>query len=221
MGGYFIMLEINNLYFSYNSKAPLVLENVSLSIHKGSYVSILGDNGSGKSTLIKLVLKLLKPTSGKILVKTNNIGYVPQRMESFNAQFPITVSELLGCHMKILKIKDSSAIDRSLQMVNMLEYKNTLIGGLSGGQQQKIFIARALMGMPELLILDEPSTGIDIESQKEIYGIIKNLNMNQNITVVSVEHNYNAAINNSTHIFRMDKDSSKLYTIEEYNKLNN
>ncbi|GLC29208.1 metal ABC transporter ATP-binding protein [Clostridium omnivorum] len=215
------MLEINNLYFSYNSKAPLVLENVSLSIHKGSYVSILGDNGSGKSTLIKLVLKLLKPTSGKILVKTNNIGYVPQRMESFNAQFPITVSELLGCHMKILKIKDSSAIDRSLQMVNMLEYKNTLIGGLSGGQQQKIFIARALMGMPELLILDEPSTGIDIESQKEIYGIIKNLNMNQNITVVSVEHNYNAAINNSTHIFRMDKDSSKLYTIEEYNKLNN
>lgn len=215
------MLEINNLYFSYNSKVPLVLENVNLSIDKGSYVSILGDNGSGKSTLIKLVLKLLKPTSGKISIKTNNIGYVPQRMESFNAQFPITVSELLGCHMKILKIKDFSAIDRSLQMVNMLEYKNTLIGGLSGGQQQKIFIARALMGMPELLILDEPSTGIDIESQKEIYGIIKNLNMNQNITVVSVEHNYNAAINNSTHIFRMDKDSSKLYTIEEYNKLNN
>lgn len=215
------MLEINNLYFSYNSKAPLILENVNLNIDKGSYVSILGDNGSGKSTLIKLVLKLLKPTSGKISIKTNNIGYVPQRMESFNAQFPITVSELLGCHMKILKIKDSSAIDRSLQMVNMLEYKNTLIGGLSGGQQQKIFIARALMGMPELLILDEPSTGIDIESQKEIYGIIKNLNMNQSITVVSVEHNYNAAINNSTHIFRMDKDSSKLYTIEEYKKLNN
>lgn len=214
------MLEINNLYFSYNSKAPLVLENVNLNIDKGSYVSILGDNGSGKSTLIKLVLKLLKPTSGKISIKTNNIGYVPQRMESFNAQFPITVSELLGCHMKILKIKDSSAIDRSLQMVNILEYKNTLIGGLSGGQQQKIFIARALMGMPELLILDEPSTGIDIESQKEIYGIIKNLNMNQSITVVSVEHNYNAAINNSTHIFRMDKDSSKLYTIEEYKELN-
>lgn len=215
------MLEINNLYFSYNSKAPLVLENVNLNIDKGSYVSILGDNGSGKSTLIKLVLKLLKPTSGKISIKTNNIGYVPQRMESFNAQFPITVHELLGCHMKILKIKDFSAIDRSLQMVNMLECKNTLIGGLSGGQQQKIFIARALMGMPELLILDEPSTGIDIESQKEIYGIIKNLNTNQNITVVSVEHNYNAAINNSTHIFRMDKDSSRLYTIEEYKKLNN
>lgn len=215
------MLTIENLYFSYTPKSTYILENVNLNIDKGSYVSILGENGSGKSTLIKLILKLLKPTSGKISMNTNNIGYVPQRMESYNGQFPITVSELLGCHLKTLKIKDFSAIDKSLKMVNMLEYKTSLIGGLSGGQQQKIFIARALMGMPELLILDEPSTGIDIESQKEIYAIIKKLNVEETITVVSVEHNYNAAINNSTHIFKMDKDTSKLYTIDEYKSFNN
>jgi zinc transport system ATP-binding protein len=215
------MLTIDNLSFSYNTKSPYILENVNLCICKGNYVSILGENGSGKSTLIKLILKLLKPTSGTISIDTNKIGYVPQRMENYNAQFPITVSELLSCHLKILKNKDFSAIERSLKMVNMLEYKNSLIGGLSGGQQQKIFIARALIGMPELLILDEPSTGIDIESQKEIYSIIKNLNLNQNVTVVSVEHNYIAAINNSTHIFKMDRGNSKLYTIEEYRRHNN
>lgn len=214
------MLTIDNLSFSYSAKGPYILNSINLCIDRGSYVSILGENGSGKSTLVKLVLKLLKPTTGTISIDTNTLGYVPQRMDNYNAQFPITVSELLNCHLKVLKIKDFSAIDRSLKMVNMLEYNNSLIGSLSGGQQQKIFIARALIGMPELLILDEPSTGIDIESQKEIYSIIKDLNVKQNVTVVSVEHNYNAAINNSTHIFKMDRDNSKLYTIEEYIRLN-
>lgn len=215
------MINIKNLSFSYNNKAPYIIDNINLDIDKGTYVSILGENGSGKSTLLKLILKILKPTSGSVNIKTNNIGYVPQRLESFNSQFPISVYEILNCHAKALKIKNPDFISKSLEMVDMLPFKNTLIGNLSGGQQQKIFIARALIGTPELLILDEPSTGIDIQSQDDIYKIIKKLNFTDGMTVLSVEHNFKAALSNSSHIYRLDKGHGTLYSIEEYKKLKN
>lgn len=213
------MLEIRNLTFSYTGNEPYILSNVNLNINEGSYVSILGENGSAKTTLLKLILNLLKPCSGTIDIHTDTIGYVPQRVESFNSQFPITVSEMLKCHMKVLKLKDKNTIAKSLDAVGMENFKNTLIGDMSGGQQQKIFIARALMGNPKLLILDEPSTGIDIQSQKEIYSIIKHLNIHLGITVLAVEHNLDAALNCSTDICIMDSGSANLYTIEEYKKI--
>ncbi|MBV7275266.1 metal ABC transporter ATP-binding protein [Clostridium thailandense] len=213
------MLEIRNLTFSYTGNEPYILNNVNLSISEGSYVSILGENGSAKTTLLKLILNLLKPCGGTINIHTNTIGYVPQRVESFNSQFPITVSEMLKCHMKVLKLKEKNIISKSLDAVGMENFKNTLIGDMSGGQQQKIFIARALMGNPKLLILDEPSTGIDIQSQKEIYSIIKHLNIHLGITVLAVEHNLDAALNCSTGICIMDSGSANLYTIEEYKKI--
>jgi len=102
----------------------------------------------------------------------------------------------------------------------MEDHTHTPIGNLSEGQQQKIFIARSLIGNPELLILDEPSTGIDMQSMEDIYGIIKGLNKKLGITVVSVEHNLKAALENSTDIFEMSKCSGILYTIHNYkNKL--
>lgn len=213
------MLKIKNLTFSYTGSAPYVLDNVNLNIHEGSYVSILGENGSAKTTLLKLILNLLNPCSGNINLHTDTIGYVPQRVESFNAQFPITVSEILRCHMKVLKLKNKKVILRSLEAVGMENFQNTLIGDMSGGQQQKIFIARALMGNPKLLILDEPSTGIDIQSQREIYSIIKHLNTHLGITVLAVEHNLNAALDYSTNICIMDNGSASLYTIEEYKRI--
>ncbi|GAA0740285.1 metal ABC transporter ATP-binding protein [Clostridium oceanicum] len=210
------MLHTNNLKFSYTSKAPYILDNINLNIKKGDYVSILGSNGSGKSTLIKLILGFLKPTSGTLKLNTNKVGYVPQKVDNFNSQFPITVKELLNCHRKILKIKDANCINNSLKEVSMLKYKNSLIGNLSGGQRQKIFIAKAIMGLPDVLILDEPSTGIDIKSQKQIYKIIKQLNTNHNITILSVEHNIEAALSNSTYIFNVKESMGNLYTKDEY-----
>lgn len=210
------MLHTNNLKFSYTSKAPYILDNINLNIKKGDYVSILGSNGSGKSTLIKLILGFLKPTSGTLKLNTNKVGYVPQKVDNFNSQFPITVKELLNCHRKILKIKDANCINNSLKEVSMLKYKNSLIGNLSGGQRQKIFIAKAIMGLPDVLILDEPSTGIDIKSQKQIYKIIKQLNTNHNITILSVEHNIEAALSNSTYIFNVKESTGNLYTKDEY-----
>lgn len=210
------MIEIKNLIFSYNGNEPYILNKINLNINKGSYVSVIGENGSGKSTLIKLITKLLTPLTGCISLETSNIGYVPQRGDSFNTQFPITVYEILKCHMKALKLKNHKDINESLKIVGMENFKNTLIGDLSGGQQQKIFIARALLGKPELLILDEPSTGVDITSQREIYKIIKHLNLHSYITVLSVEHNLKAALDNSTHICKMDHGFAKLYPISEF-----
>ena len=210
------MINIKNLCFTYTNSKPYILDNVNLKIEKGSYVSILGENGSAKSTLVKLILNLLKPNSGEIILNTSRIAYVAQKVENFNAQFPITVYEMLNCHRKVLKLKDKSLISKSLKAVGMEDHTHTLIGNLSGGQQQKIFIARSLIGNPELLILDEPSTGIDIQSMADIYGIIKGLNVNLRITVVSVEHNLKAALDNSTDIFEMSNRSGILYTISDY-----
>lgn len=210
------MIYINNLYFSYNPAPPFLINNINLHIGAGDYVSIVGENGSAKSTLLKLILGLLKPNSGDIKLNTKTVGYVPQRMESYNAEFPITVQEMLQCHLKAHKLNDKSLINESLDKVNMLPFKNSLIGNLSGGQQQKIFIARAIMTSPKLIVLDEPSTGIDIKSQKEIYTILRELNKNSNITILSVEHNLKAALENSTHIFRMEKGEGTLFNVKEY-----
>ncbi|AJA49631.1 putative metal transport system ATP-binding protein TP [Clostridium pasteurianum DSM 525 = ATCC 6013] len=213
------MIEIKNLYFSYNKSLPYILNNINLTIEKGVYISILGENGSGKSTFIKLLLNLIKPTRGTIHICAKNIGYVPQTLNNFNNSFPITVAEILNCHKSALKIKDSKCIDKVLSIVNMNNFKNNLIGELSGGQKQKIFIARALMGKPDLLILDEPSTGIDVKSQKDIYSFLRELNKKNNITIISVEHNLQAAIENSTHIFNINKFTNTcLLTIDDYLK---
>jgi len=215
------LIQINNISFSYSGSPPYLLQDVTLNIPNGAYVSILGENGSSKTTLIKLILGILKPVKGNINISTKKIGYVPQKFEGFNSQFPLTVYELLKVHMKAKNIKDHTFISRTLDLVDMASYKNRLIGSLSGGQQQRIFISRALMGNPELLIMDELSTGVDIKSQGEIYSIIKDLNTKNNITVIAVEHNLNAALKYSTHILHLGEDV-KLYTIEEYmNKIGN
>jgi zinc transport system ATP-binding protein len=210
------MIKIKNLFFTYNKSSSYLLNDINLNINKGNYVSILGDNGSGKSTLLKLLLKTIKPSSGVVNVDTKSIGYVPQRFESFNSEFPMTVFEVMNCHRRIINIKDARTIDENLDTVGMRSFKNSLLGNLSGGQQQKIFIARALMGNPELIILDEPSTGVDVQSQDEIYSLIKHLNKVHGITVITVEHNLKAALANSDFIFELNRGNGRLLTVKEY-----
>ncbi|MCB2292709.1 metal ABC transporter ATP-binding protein [Clostridium algoriphilum] len=218
------MIQIKNLFFSYTNAAPYILNDISLTINEGEYLSILGDNGSGKSTLVKLMLNLLTPTKGSIVNSNKNIGYVAQKSDFLNSQFPITVYEMLNCYRKVLKIKDKSLVIKNLEIINMLPFKDSLIGTLSGGQRQKIFIARALLGSPGLLILDEPSTGVDLNSQKDIYGLIKNLNRVNKVTVIAIEHNLNAAMRNSSLIYHISNGNGHLCTpdiyIKEYLKSN-
>ena len=180
------MIHAERLVFSYTGAQPYVLNGIGLEIKDGEYVSVVGENGCGKSTLIHLMLKFLKPTGGTISSEAKVTGYVPQKSNNTNTGFPITVYETLNSYRKLMKIKDKDQILRRLKQVGMSEFQNALMGTLSGGQYQKILLARALMGSPDLLILDEPSTGVDLNSQAEIYGILKKLNQDNGITIVSV-----------------------------------
>ena len=212
------MIKIENLCFSYQKSSTLLLDNINLNIPKGAYLSIVGENGSCKTTLIKLVLGLLSPNSGSIEVATKNIAYVPQRLENFNSEFPISVFEVLKTHAKALHLNVNEAVEESLKKVNLPSFKNNLIGNLSGGQQQRVFISRALMGNPELIILDEPSTGVDYKSQQEIYSILKKINKESGINIISIEHNMSLASKYSSHILKLDEGRVTLQSCEEFKK---
>jgi len=180
-----------------------VLSDLNFQAPSGAYVSILGENGSGKSTLIKLLLGLIKPNRGTIKLETKNCAYVPQMTDFADSRFPISVREMLDSYRRLLKIKSRDRTKEVLEAVGMQKASEKLIGNLSGGQKQKIFLARALMGSPELLVLDEPSAGVDVKSRQEIYAYLKQLNSVQGITILSVEHNLEAALRNSTAIYHM------------------
>lgn len=210
------MIQAEKLVFSYTGSPPHVLDGIDLEIRDGEYVSVMGENGSGKTTLMRLILKFIKPTAGSIVTQAKRIGYVPQKNDFSNSNFPITVYEALNSYRKLLKIKSKEVIAEKLEQVGMSGFTNALMGNLSGGQSQKILIARALMGNPDLLILDEPSTGVDLNSQKEIYGFLKKINKENGITIVSVEHNLEAAISNSTLIYHMTEGKGHLCTPSLY-----
>ena len=210
------MLSIEHLYFSYQGQPPYVLNDLNLHIHSGDYISIVGDNGSGKSTLLRLILGFLTPVKGSIKRDTNNIRYVSQKNDFSHAGFPITVKEILDSYRKLLKIKDKNEVNRVLELTNMTEFKDRLISKLSGGQAQRVSIARALIGNPDLIILDEPSTGIDRKNQEGIYSLLCKLNQVYHITIISVEHNLEMALANSTNIYHIANGQGHLCSPEQY-----
>ena len=210
------LIKINNLSFAYNKNTPPLLKNVNLDIPKGVYLSIVGENGSCKTTLIKLILGLLTPISGSITVDTDNIAYVPQRLDGFNSQFPISIYEILKIHAKSLKLDPKSSSIDVLEKVNMLKFKENLIGNLSGGQQQRVFIARALIGNPDLIILDEPSTGVDVKNQQEIYSLLSKINKEQGTTIISIEHNMDIALKYSTRILTINNGKLTLQSNKDF-----
>ena len=183
------MIIIKNLTFKYHNE--IILDNISLEIKKGDYVALIGPNGGGKTTLIKLILGLLKPTSGDIILKTNKIGYVPQ-YTNFSLDVPIRVIDvvlqgILSKFKFFYNKEDKKIALEKLALVGMENFSNKKISDLSGGQRQRVLIARALVSEPEILILDEPTSAIDIKGQKEIYKILKNLN----ITKLIISHDIN------------------------------
>jgi len=208
------LISINNVSFNYNGEKAL--DEISLDITKGEFLGVIGPNGSGKTTLLKIILGLLKPTSGTVklfgkeieLFKDwSKIGYVPQRAGLQVINFPITVEEVVGMGrlnnkrvVDFLTKADREAIDQSLIAVGMEKYKKSLLRELSGGQQQKIFIARALTAKPQLLILDEPTVGVDIESQTKFYQLLKELNRNFDLTLVLVSHDIDVVAHEVTNL---------------------
>ena len=134
------MLTIDHLYFSYTGKAPWLLEDISLHVEKGEYISIVGNNGSGKSTLLKLILGFLNPSKGTLTCRAKRIGYVPQ-MPARDQAFPITVEEVIHSYGKLLHLP-SIPVKDILSITGMEGFSQKLMGNLSGGQHQKVLIAR-------------------------------------------------------------------------------
>lgn len=209
------MIEIEHLYFAYD-RGPYLLRDVNMTVANGDYISIVGENGCGKSTLVKLMLGLLSPSKGTIRNTFQHLGYVPQRFETLNSQFPITVYEVLDCYRKVRHLPKGDDVRQCLEQMGIYELKDQLIGNLSGGQCQKVLIARALLGKPDILIFDEPSTGIDVKSQEELYPFIKGLNREQGITVVTVEHNLKFAVHSATKMFHVVHGQGHFCTPQEY-----
>lgn len=190
------IIEVKNVSFSYPNN--LVLQNVSLSFHEGDFAGIIGKNGSGKSTLLKLMLGQLKPSGGKIEVdKTKKIGYVEQVTLTSDSSFPANVKEIvmLGLYGKIGMFKFANKhhkrlVSSALATVGMQGFEHKQLNLLSGGQQQKVLIAKALVSNPDILILDEPTTGIDKDSEAEFMKLLEHLNTAHKKTIILVTHNY-------------------------------
>ncbi|WP_425539663.1 metal ABC transporter ATP-binding protein [Microaceticoccus formicicus] len=193
---------IENLNFKYTSEK--VIENLSMSIEEGQIVSISGENGSGKTTLLKLMLGQLKPDSGRVAIlgkeisKINSfreIGYVPQIQITNQMAFPITVLELVVLNLyedfgffKIPKKKHKDKAIKLLKSLSLGQYINTPLNELSGGLRQRAMIARAMINNPKILVLDEPTSGVDKDSKKQFLELVSEMNKKHLLTTVIVTH---------------------------------
>lgn len=209
------IISIKNVSFSYSGGVN-VLENLSFDIYKKDFIAIIGANGSGKSTLLKLILKELNPSDGEIFISSTNIknfkewdtiGYVPQINAGNIPGFPITALEIVTLNlynkMGFFKFSRKSHIElakRALSQVNMLDFVNTPINKMSGGQQQRIMIAKSLINNPKILIFDEPTTGIDKESKDQLFKILTHLNRIHGITILLVTHELEIMKDNLTKV---------------------
>lgn len=191
------VVEIKNLTVRYDGVKAL--DDVSFLINQNDFLGIIGPNGAGKSTLFSCMLGLLQNYEGEIkffgqdIKKSKKylkeIGYVPQK-PIFEKNFPATVKEVV--RMGLPRNVPEKRVDEVLQQVWIHELANRRIGELSGGQQQRVFIAKALVSEPKILILDEPVTGIDASSTEIFYSILRDLNQNQNITIIWSSHDLDA-----------------------------
>ncbi len=212
------MISVKGVSFSYDQEK--VLDDVSFEINEGEFVGIIGPNGSGKTTLLKILLGLLKPSTGQVTVfgqQVNvghhpQIGYIPQRVTQLETKFPITVEEVVGLGrvqrrtlFRLPGNKDLRAVHRALELVGLLSLKDRLITELSGGQQQRVFIAKALAGDPKILFLDEPTVGVDIESQEAFYALLSQLNKEKGLTLVLVSHDVDVVVNEVNSVLCVNK----------------
>ena len=226
------IIEVKDVCFSYGNEE--VLKGITFDIHKGDYLGVVGSNGAGKTTLIKLILGLLPLCCGSVKLfgqdqkqfkDWSKIGYVPQKATNFDVNFPATIREVVAMARSAKKglfhrtnKQDDEIIEKSLRQVDMWEHKDRLIGDLSGGQQQKVFIARALAGQPEIIFLDEPTTGVDKKSQDDFYNILRGLNKDLGLTLVLVTHDIERITKEAMHIACIDHTLTCHTSPEEFLK---
>jgi zinc transport system ATP-binding protein len=199
-------LELEGVAFGYRPGQP-VLEGVDLTIRPGEFVAVAGPNGGGKTTLVRLGLGLLRPSAGSVRLfgepahrfsRRETLGYVPQRAQ-LGTQGPVTVREVVsagrlaqGGLLGPLRRRDRAIVDDAIEAVGLAERAGAPLGELSGGQQQRTFIAKALAAEPALLVLDEPTAGVDAESQEALAALLHRLHEDLRVTTLYVSHEFGA-----------------------------
>ena len=204
-----VTVSVKNLSYAYayqvTSTSSLsystALDNISFSLNNGDLLGVIGPNGAGKTTLFSCMLGLLKDYRGEIRIfdqdiRKNNsilqsIGYIPQQ-KSIEQGFPATVQEIVSLGMIGKKNLSKERVASALKMVDLSGHNHKRIGELSGGQQQRVLIAKALVNEPKLLILDEPTTSVDVETQNKFYTLLKNLNQKNKISIIWASHDLDA-----------------------------
>lgn len=204
-----VILSLKNISYRYSGEN--VLDAVSFDVKRGDFLGLIGPNGSGKTTLLRIILGLITPQTGVVSLFGQKvtefhdwykIGYVPQKVTQLELRFPITVAEVvtLGRVARVglfhrLNQRDLQIVEEALEEVDLSRYKTAVLAELSGGEQQRVFIAKALASEPELLILDEPTVGVDVEAQDRFYQQLLRLNKTKGLTLILVSHDIDVVVN--------------------------
>ena len=217
--------EIKNLTLAYDGST--VIKNLSFDIKKGEILLVSGENGSGKSTLIKALLGLIKPVSGKVSFAGDvrgGIGYLPQQAQN-EKSFPATVREVVysgfagSLRFGMFLPKDAEKIyRRGIELTGVAPLENRCFSELSGGQQQRVLLSRALCASRHMLILDEPTNGLDPESASHMYSIITSLRHHEGITVVMVSHDLETSVSLADRVLHLCCDGAFCCQAEEYSE---
>lgn len=224
-----IMIQADHISFQYDSLP--VLTDISFSVQKGEFISLIGSNGSGKTTLLRLLLGELPLQQGSIMIMGKpighftqwpRIGYVPQQGFSMPKNFPATVQEVVRSNLykdiglfHWAKKQHEEKVRQALAVVGMEHCLHSRIGELSGGQQQRVFLARVLVNEPELVLLDEPTTGIDQESIQLFYELLHQLNRDRGMTILMVTHDLAGGLDYVSRILCIEKGTMVELTTEQ------
>jgi len=188
-----ILVKLNNVGFRQNGK--WLVEGVSLNVEKGKIVTLIGPNGSGKSTTAKIALGIYKNIEGSVKKYTNKVGYVPQKI-SIDWTLPLRVHDFMTLTENI---KDNE-INEALTLTGVLNLKNKNLGNLSGGEFQRVLLARAISKKPELLVLDEPVQGVDFTGEIALYELIKKISDTLNCGILLISHDLHTVMTATDHV---------------------
>jgi len=218
-------LTVTDLSIGYDGVS--IKDDINFCIEGGSYLCIVGENGTGKSTLLKTISNLQKPIFGEISfgVPRREIGYLSQQTAVQN-DFPATVSEIVSTgalskgkwYRPFYRKQDKELIAWAMDKTNITDIKGKCFRELSGGQQKRVLLARALIGAKNFIILDEPTAGLDPDATKDFYALLKKINKDDGVTIVMVTHDIESAINYATHVLHLKADDYFFGTIDEYSR---